>query len=259
MFGLFRKPANQITPDKINTVALLAIKGAFDLTCMVAALSPKRDEEKFRFLYAETFAFVTCLIQMRAQVKYKFKNGQELEVFFEALLEEYQAYSKSDWSTNPFMVKYADLTLSKDVFEFALNDYFRNRAILYGCRDYVALGISEEAFNLMAKSLGYVPATVKQIRDDMVLLIYQIMVIAETADDIPENKQAEILLRNTIPLRKSKLNTNFLKPVINGGSCFPRCKMAMNYGHILPVRTVGNIWLDGAAYVLFEVTRWLQI
>jgi hypothetical protein len=163
MFGLFKKPVNQITPDRINTVAMIGIKGAFDLTCMVAALSPEQDKEKFRFLYAETFAFVTCLIQMRAQVKYKFKNAQELEVFFEALLEEYQAHYKSDWSINAFKVKYGDLTLSKDVFGLALDDYFRNRAILYGCRNYVALGISEDAFNLMAKSLGYIPATVKQI------------------------------------------------------------------------------------------------
>lgn len=191
MFGLFKTSANKITPDKINTVAMIAIKGAFDLTCMVAELSPKQDKEKFRFLYAETFAFVTCLIQMRAQVKYKFRNGQELEVFFEALLKEYQTHYESDWSTNPFKVKYGDHTLSKDVFELALDDYFRNRAILYGCRDYVALGISEEAFDVMAKSLGYVPATVKQIRDDMVLLIYQIMILSSTADDIPENKQAE--------------------------------------------------------------------
>jgi hypothetical protein len=195
MFGLFKKPANQITPDKINTVAMIAIKGAFDLTCMVAALTSKHDEEMFRFLYAETFAFVTCLIQMRAQAKYKFSNGQELEVFFEALLEEYQTHCKSDWAANPVKVKYADLTLSKDVLEFALNDYFRNRAILYGCRDYVALGISEEAFNVMAKSLGYVPATVKQVRDDMVLLIYQIMVLSSIADDIPENKSAEMSVK----------------------------------------------------------------
>jgi hypothetical protein len=131
MFGLFKKPASQITPDKINTVAMIAISGAFDLTCMVAAISSKQDKEKFRFLYAETFAFVTCLIQMRAQVKYKFKNGQELEVFFEALLEEYQTHYKSDWSTNPFKVKHGDLTLSKDEFGLALEDYFRNRAISY--------------------------------------------------------------------------------------------------------------------------------
>jgi|CZKV01.1.fsa_nt_gi hypothetical protein len=195
MFGLFKKPANQITPDKINTVAMIAIKGSFDLTCMVAALTSKQDEEMFRFLYAETFAFVTCLIQMRAQVKYKFRNGQELEVFFEALLEEYQTHCKSDWAANSFKVKYADITLTKNVFEFALNDYFRNRAILYGCRDYVALGISEEAFNSMANSLGYVPATVKQIRDDMVLLIYQIMVLSSIAGDIPENKSAEMSVK----------------------------------------------------------------
>jgi hypothetical protein len=191
MFGLFKKPANQITPDKINTVAMIAIKGAFDLTCMVAALSPKQNIEKFRFLYAETFAFITCLIQMRAQVKYKFRNGQELEVFFEALLNEYQTHYKSDWSTHPVKVKYGDHSLSKDVFELALDDYFRNRAILYGCHNYVALGIPEDVFNLMAKSLGYIPETVKQISGDLVLLIYQITVLAETAEDIPVDKQAE--------------------------------------------------------------------
>jgi hypothetical protein len=189
MFGLFKKPANQITPDKINTVAMIAIKGAFDLACMVAELSPKQDKEKFRFLYAETFAFVTCLIPMRAQVKYEFRNGQEFELFCEALLKEYQTHYKSDWSSNP--VKYGDHTLGKDLFQLALGDYFRNRAISYGCRDYVALGISEEAFNGMAKSLGHVPATVKQTRDDMVLLIYQIMMLSAMADDIPEHKQAE--------------------------------------------------------------------
>jgi hypothetical protein len=44
----------------------------------------------------------------------------------------------------------------------------------------------------MAKSFGYVPATVKQIKDDMVLLIYQIMVLNTIVNDIPEHESAEM-------------------------------------------------------------------
>ena len=147
MFGLFKKNLNQLTPDKINTVALLAIKGAFDLTCIVTALSLKRDEDTFRHLYGETLSLATCLIQMRAQGKYKFSNPQELVSFTEDILEEYEAHYRSDWSALPAKIEYAGLTLSKDVFEIALNPYFKERVILYGARDYVSLGIPEETFD----------------------------------------------------------------------------------------------------------------
>jgi hypothetical protein len=83
------------------------------------------------------------------------------------------------------------LTLSKDVFEIALNPYFKERVMLYGARDYVSLGIPEETFNTMAKSLGYVPALVRGTSDDMALLMYQILVIALMFGDVSANNQAK--------------------------------------------------------------------
>jgi hypothetical protein len=173
MFGLFKKRASEIQPANIRTATQMAIYGAFPLTCHMFAISPRKDGETFTILYAESLAFATCLIQMRAQGKFKFNDVSELSTFIQTLTDEYVKFCRSDWLVP---IKYEGMVLTKDVFDIVTDKHFVDRTFYYCGRDYIGLGISEATFNEMAKGLGYIPALVRGTSDDMALVMYQIWV-----------------------------------------------------------------------------------
>lgn len=175
MFGLFKKHLDEIKPSIFKNISITAIKAAFDLTCSTSSLAAKTDEKKFYFLYGESLAFCSCLIQMRAQGKYKFRTAEELLNFVNQILDEYKALY---YSGLPTKIEFGDLSLTKDLLELVTDSFFAERTIYYCGRDYLALGISEENFKTMAKALGYVPALVRGTSDDMALVMYQISAIS---------------------------------------------------------------------------------
>src|ERR1700722_419518 len=92
MFKFLRKSASQISPVVLRSIAQGALKASFDLTWHVSALASDKDLIVLDQLYGESLAFVTCLIQMRAQGKYRFEDAQELAVFVQGFLAAYKDY-----------------------------------------------------------------------------------------------------------------------------------------------------------------------
>jgi hypothetical protein len=178
MLGLFKKDYGCLNHERYRRLAVAAIKISAVTQEKIVGEFRRGNDPEAQFIFVETLAFATCLIQMRAQSAFKLDSPVRILEIIANLQAEYVQFS----STEEFEIQVAP-TIGKTTMEMVGAKAFVERACFYSSRNYKSLGISDELFTQFCEMTNVNLAIIRGAGANLALVIFQAAVFCFIGSD----------------------------------------------------------------------------
>lgn len=163
MFWLKMHQPDEITEAQIHSLAVVAVANATDAVSLLVR-HELDDAHRRRRVFLDALAYLTCVIELRAQSRYSFKTADELALFLMRLRRAFTSLP----SQEQLLLNGTPVALPPWYLTAAASPEFADLLAAYAGRDIDALGLSKQDIEYICGVAGL--AVPSSTRDSIQLL-----------------------------------------------------------------------------------------